>query len=96
MPTPPHPTPAAGLASPAGPEGLHIAHAWLAEIIVHLSRQLEQARAKRPASAKQQTQVGAPGLRGVEIVMSAPFPSALFSARAAAAPLQEIARPAAF
>jgi pimeloyl-ACP methyl ester carboxylesterase len=28
------------LSSPAGPTGLHIAHSWLAEMIIHLSRQV--------------------------------------------------------
>lgn len=31
----------AALAAPAGSEGLHVAHAWLAEMIVHLSRQVQ-------------------------------------------------------
>ena len=29
------------LAAPAGSDGLHVAHAWLAELIVHLSRQVK-------------------------------------------------------
>ncbi len=43
----------AGLAGVAGPEGLHIAHAWLAEMIVHLSRQIEASRSARKGAAPQ-------------------------------------------
>jgi hypothetical protein len=35
-----------------GPEGLHIAHAWLAEMIIHLSRQIEASRIPRKGSSQ--------------------------------------------
>lgn len=38
----------AALAAPAGAEGLHIAHSWLAELITHLSRQVQPFSAVAP------------------------------------------------
>ena len=38
----------AALASPAGADGLHVAHSWMAELITHLSRQIQPYGAVSP------------------------------------------------
>lgn len=46
------------LSSPAGPTGLHIAHSWLAEMIIHLSRQVRPYNAVVAKQNKKNSSIG--------------------------------------
>ncbi|KAL4419867.1 hypothetical protein ABPG75_006965 [Micractinium tetrahymenae] len=85
------------LATPAGSQGLHVAHAWLAEMIVHLSRQVQPynevpmpPEASRAAAEAAEASAGSSrwwwpfGSSGTAV----PAPPAAAGAAAAAAALQ--------
>lgn len=83
------------LASPAGSKGLHVAHAWLAEMIVHLSRQVQPYNAvPMPPDASHAAAEGAPASTdsgrwwwpfGGGAAAAPPAPAAAGAAAAAAA-----------